>query len=203
MKLKMILLFASVSCSVMAKDIGTFGQLFPIAEPDIMDLIQGRMQHMEDDGEMARIREKAEKDVKAHAVRPPAVAGMSEARQDKTWLFDPSFVADRDITDGRGHYIAHKGDRKNPLDVIPFKSTLYFINGDSPAELKWVQDKIKYSINFKIILVNGNIPETSRKLDEQIFFDQYGVMVTRFGITHTPAEVFQEGDKLRIREVKL
>lgn len=203
MKLKILFLLTSVSLSVMAKDIGTFGQLFPIAEPDMMDLINGRLKHMDEDGEMAHIREKAEKDIKAHAVRPVAVAGMSEARQDKTWLFDPSFVADSDITDGRGHYIAHKGDRKNPLDLVPFKSTLYFINGDNPSELKWVQEKIKYSVNFKIILVKGNVPETSDKLDEQIFFDQYGVMVTRFGITHTPAEAFQEGNKLRIKEHKL
>ncbi|CAO94961.1 type-F conjugative transfer system protein TraW [Erwinia tasmaniensis] len=203
MKLKILILLTTVSISVMAKDMGTFGQLFPIDEPDMMDLINGRLKHMDENGEMARIHEKAEKDVKAHAVRPPPVSGVSEARQDKTWLFDPSFVADRDITDGRGHYITHKGDRKNPLDFIPFKSTLYFINGDNPAELQWVKNKIKYSINFKIILVKGSVPETSEKLDEQIFFDQYGVMVTRFGITHTPAEVFQEGDMLRVKEQKL
>lgn len=203
MKLKMLILLASVSFAVTAKDIGTFGQLFPIAEPDMMDLITGRLKQMDDSGEMARIREKAEQDVKAHAVRPPPVAGISEARQDKTWLFDPSFIADRDITDGRGHYIAHKGDKKNPLDTIPFKSTLFFINGDDQAEIQWVKEKLKYTINFKVILVKGNIPETSDKLDEQIFFDQYGVMVTRFGITHTPAEVFQEGNKLRIKEFRL
>ncbi len=203
MKLKIFFLAASVSCCAMAKDIGTFGQLFPIAEPDMMDLINGRLKQMDDSGEMARIREKAEKDIKAHAVRPPAVAGMSEARRDKTWLFDPTFVVDSDITDGRGNYVAHKGDSRNPLDFIPFKSTLYFIDGDNPAQVSWVKEKIRYSVNFKVVLVNGNVPETSEKLDAPVFFDQYGVMVTRFGIAHTPAEAFQEGNKLRIKEVRL
>jgi conjugal transfer pilus assembly protein TraW len=198
-----VILLMSVSFSVLAKDIGAYGQLFPIAEPDMMNLIHSRLEQMGNDGEMARIREKAEKDVKAHAVRPDPVAGLTEANRDRAWLFDPSFIADQDITDGQGHFIAHRGDKKNPLDSIPFKTTLFFINADNDAELKWVKEKIKDTINFKIILVKGNIPETSEKLDEQIFFDQYGVMVTRFGIMHTPAEVFQEGNMLRIKEKKL
>ena len=203
MKIGKILLIMFVSFPSFAKDLGSYGQLFPIQEPDMMDLIQSRLNHMQNDGEMNEIQKKAEDNVKKHAVRPPSVPGISKASSDRTWLYDPTFTANKDITDGRGNYIVHAGQSINPLDKIPFNETLFFIDGDNQNELDWVKSKIKFVINFKVILVNGNIPKTSDYLKEQIYFDQYGVMTSKFGIEHTPAEVYQERNKLRVKEIKV
>jgi len=203
MKIGKILLLLCVSFPSFSNDLGSYGQLFPIKEPDMMDLIKSRLNHMEEDGEMDRIKQKAETNVKEHAVRPPKVPGVSHANKDRTWLYDPTFTADKDITDGRGNYIIHAGQSINPLDRIPFNETLFFIDGDNNSELDWLKSKLKFTINYKIILVNGNIPKTSDKLNEQIYFDQYGVMVNKFGIKNTPAEVYQEKNKLRVKEIKI
>lgn len=186
-----------------ASDLGTFGQLFPIQEPDMMDLIKGRLEHMQQDGEWDSIKKRAEENVRKHAVRPAPVVGVTPARVNRTWLYTPVFTAQNDITDGRGNYIIHKGESVNPLDKIPFSETLFFIDGDNKDQVRWVENKIKMTVNFKIILVNGDIPKISDYLNEEVYFDQYGVMVTKLGIHHTPAEVYQEKDSLRVKEISL
>lgn len=187
----------------MAANLGTFGQLFPIQEPDMMDLIKGRLNHMAQDGELDAIRKRSESNVRKHAVRPAPVPGITPAQVNRSWLYAPVFTATQDITDGKGHYLIHKGESVNPLEKIPFNETLFFIDGDNENQIAWVRKKINMTVNFKVILVNGNIPKTSDTLNEQVYFDQYGVMVTKLGIKHTPAEVYQEKESLRIKEFAL
>lgn len=200
MKFKTLILLTLSLNTAIASNIGSFGQLFPIQEPDMMELIKSRLNHMKEDGELDAIHKRAEENVRKHAVRPTPVIGISPAKVDRTWLYSPVFTATQDITDGRGNYIIHKGESVNPLNKIPFSETLFFIDGDNKRQITWVKKKIKMTINFKVILVNGNIPETSDALNEEVYFDQYGVMVTKLGIHHTPAEVYQEKDNLRIKE---
>ena len=52
-------------------------------------------------------------------------------------------------------------------------------------------------------------PETDPWLDlmrqwqTRIYFDQGGILTAKFGITQVPAVIVQDGDRLRIEEVKL
>ena len=52
-------------------------------------------------------------------------------------------------------------------------------------------------------LVNGNIRETSEALDEQIFFDQSGVLTAKFKFEHTPTRITRDGRVLKIEEIPL
>jgi len=55
----------------------------------------------------------------------------------------------------------------------------------------------------KIILINGSPLELQKKYKLWVYFDQSGILTTKFGIKHVPATVSQEGKRLKIREIKL
>lgn len=99
--------------------------------------------------------------------------------------------------------IARQGDRVNPLDRVPFSEVLYFLDGDSPAQAAWVKKQIAGQVNFKVILVNGNIRDVSEVLDEPVYFDQAGVLTTKFGFSHTPVRISRDGQILKVEEVAL
>lgn len=200
-RLPLTALLLVLSASSGAKDLGTWGNVFEPAEQDMLDFIQHRLKGMEQSGELDRLREEATDRVKKHAVRPAPVEGLSKAVQYRSFVFDPTFTVKESITDMQGNIIARKGDKVNPLDKVPFSQVLYFIDGDDKAQLGWTRQQIAGQTNIKVILVNGNIKETSDALDERIFFDQSGVLTRKFGFEHTPARISRDGHVLKVEEI--
>lgn len=198
-----LLLLSLLSAGASARDLGTTGHLFTIAEPDLLTFIRQRLKAMEDSGEMAKMQKETEERVKAHAVRPTPVAGLSPAVTSRSFAFDPTFTVRETITDMQGRVIAKQGDQVNPLDRVPFSEVLYFLDGDNRAQVAWVKRQIAGQMNFKVILVNGNIRETSETLDEPVYFDQAGVLTTKFGFTHTPVRISRDDRVLKVEEVAL
>ncbi|MEJ5174654.1 type-F conjugative transfer system protein TraW [Erwinia sp. MYb416] len=198
-----LLLLSLVSAGASARDLGTTGHLFTIAEPDLLAFIKQRLQAMEDSGEMAKMQRETEARVKAHAVRPTPVAGLSPAITSRSFAFDPTFTVREKIKDMQGRVIASQGDQVNPLDRVPFSEVLYFLDGDNRDQVAWVKKQVAGQMNFKVILVNGNIKETSDTLDEPVYFDQAGVLTTKFGFTHTPVRISRDGRVLKVDEVAL
>lgn len=52
---------------------------------------------------------------------------------------------------------ARQGEVMNPLQYVPFNQTLYFINGDDPAQVAWMKRQTPPTLESKIILVQGSI----------------------------------------------
>ncbi len=50
----------------------------------------------------------------------------------------------------------------NPLQYVPFNQALYFINGDDPAQVAWMKRQTPPTLESKIILVQGSIPEMQK-----------------------------------------
>lgn len=203
LRLAVLLLVLTFPLFSSAKDLGTLGHLFPIAEPDLLTFIGQRLQGMKESGELDRIQREAEARVKAHAVRPEPVAGLTPAVKDRSFRYDPTFTVQETIRDMKGNVIARAGDRVNPLDKVPYSETLYFIDGDNPAQMRWVKQQLAGQQNFKVILVKGNIRDSSLALDEPVYFDQYGTLTTKFGFEHTPVRVTRDDRWLRVEEVAL
>ena len=198
-----IVLAAMLSLSASAKDLGTLGHLFPVTEPDLLAFIGHRLEGMKESGELERIQREAEARVKAHAVRPEPVAGLTPATKDRVFRYDPTFTVNETIRDMRGNVIARAGDWVNPLDKVPFSETLFFIDGDNPVQMTWIRQQLSGQQNFKVILVNGNIRDTSLTLDEPVYFDQYGTLTTKFGFEHTPVRITRDDRWLKVEEVAL
>ncbi|EPA3166686.1 type-F conjugative transfer system protein TraW [Yersinia enterocolitica] len=196
---KSLLLILAIACSAGAKDLGTWGDLYPIQEQDMLTFIQQRLKWLEADGSLAREQIAVQERVKAHILRPPPVVGLRLADKNETHYIDPTFTVDKDIADGKGVVFAHKGDKINPLEHVPFRETLYFIDGDDKRQIDWMKQQKPDTVISKIVLVNGNIKTSGESLDAQVYFDQNGTLSRRFQLDAVPARVTVAADGKRLR----
>ncbi|BBW24620.1 type-F conjugative transfer system protein TraW [Enterobacter kobei] len=195
------LILLTLSAASGAKDLGTWGNVFEPAEQDMLTFIQNRLKGMEQSGELDRLREEATARVKEHAVRPTPVEGLSKAVTYRSFVWDPTFTVKETITDMQGNVIARKGDTVNPLDKVPFSQVLYFIDGDDREQVNWTRQQIAGQTDFKVILVKGNIRDSSNALNERIYFDQSGVLTRKFGFEHIPARISRDGRVMKVEEI--
>lgn len=192
-------LLACLSLASQAKDLGTWGELYPVAEQDMLTTIRNRLQAMENSGELAREQEAFKKRVIENTLRPKPVEGLTLARENTTHYIDPSITVSEDLADHQGRVFARKGQVINPLDTVPFTDTLYFIDGDNPDHLAWMKRQNPATLQYRIILVNGDIRETTNALAARIYFDQEGTLTRKFALRAIPARVTLAEDRRRLR----
>ena len=192
----------SVTSNSYAKNIGMIAQVYPITEVDFIEFIQERASHMEQDGSLNSLQGTMQTRANQYRDRPKSVGGIKKVTQVKTWLFDPGIVLDHDIISPDGKIIAFRGTYVNPLIYVSLSRTLIFYDADDKAQHEWAiaLDK-KLKGRDKVILVNGSLLNEEKYFSKAIFFDQEGRLTQRFGISHVPATVDQEGKSLRIHEV--
>ncbi|TDN51491.1 type-F conjugative transfer system protein TraW [Scandinavium goeteborgense] len=199
MKRNIIIILVLVAWQSYARDLGSWGALWPVAEPDMLTTIHDKLLSMQDSGEIASTNKAFRERVREHSLRPQPVDGLTVAQENTTHFVDPSFVVSRDIADQNGIVFAHKGEMINPLEHVPFTETLYFIDADSPGQVAWMKAQQPPTLMFKVILVNGNIQEATRALDTHIYFDQKGTLSRRFELTAVPARVTLAPDGKRLQ----
>lgn len=196
-----ILSCISISLPVYAKNFGNIGQVYPIAEPDLLDFIETRLKQMEQNGELETIKKHMIEQTKKHAERPIPVSGITRTSVYAKREFDPSVMISHDILDHDGNVIAKAGTTINPLKTVSLREALVFYDGDDKDQMAWVLkiDK-KFNGKDKFILVNGSVPEQSKQFKKQIFFDQQGRLTEKLKIKHVPALVTQDGLYLKVEE---
>lgn len=185
-----------------ANDYGTLGATWAIAEPDLLAVIRARLMAAQQSGAIETMNRKFVATAEASARRPHPVAGITPASAERRWSFDPSVTLTEDLRNAQGAVIAAKGQRFNPLHVVGMAHALAFIDGDSAEEMAWAQ-KQGGPDKLWIVLVKGSPLDRMKELKRRFYFDQQGVLTSRFGIEHTPALLTQKGDALDIHEVAL
>lgn len=188
-----------LSGALQAKELGTWGELYPVAEEDMLSTIHNRLKAMEESGEMAREQEAFKERVIRNTLRPKPVPGLRIARDNTTHYIDPSLTVSEDLKDHEGRVFARRGQVVNPLDTVPFTDTLYFIDADNPAQLEWMKVQKPGTLTYRVILVNGDIREATKALDTRIYFDQDGTLSQKFGLKAIPARVTLAEDGRRLR----
>ena len=198
-----MILASSIANFSYAKNVGTIGQIYSIDETDFLEFIQERVLLMQQNGSLTRLKQDMQHHAESYRDRPTPVQGIEHALASKSWVFDPSIVVDHDVITPNGKIIATKGTRVNPLTYVSLNKTLIFYDADDKKEMEWVaQIDKKLHGKDKLILVKGSVLQEEKRLSQQIYFDQAGRLTNRFGITHVPAMVAQDGNLLRISEVK-
>jgi len=183
---------------VQAKDVGTWGDTWPVAEQSFLSLIHDRLQSLQDSGQLAGLQQQFQRRVEQHTLRPAPVEGLKTDAQAHTRWYDPTFEAGQDVADAQGQVFIHKGERVNPLDTLPFSTTLYFIDGDDKRQIAWMKAQTPPTLTYRVILVNGNIRDAADSLSERMYFDQQGVLSRKLGLNYIPAVVTQDGRRLKI-----
>ena len=183
----------------LARDYGQQGAVWPVVDPDLLAQIHARLAHLEKTGETARLNEELKRRTIARVNRPEPVAGVGSAAATRSWRFDPTITVDRDIADDKGRVIIAAGTRVNPLDTVPLRAPLVFLDGDDPAQLAWAARRFG-STRAKLILVRGAPLELMKARQRLFYFDQGGSLVKHFGIRAVPATVEQQGRVLLVTE---
>ncbi|WP_240454427.1 type-F conjugative transfer system protein TraW [Caulobacter sp. 17J65-9] len=188
-----------------AKDLGTIGHTFTIAETDILEYIAAKLRKAQQAGKLDSLQKEFTARVKKRVERPRAVDGLRTTVEPRSWLFDPTIIVPKDFSDPQGRVFARAGERLNPLDRLPgFDRVLIFINGDDPRQVEFAFKKLGQigERRGRVVLVDGAPLELMRKRKRQVYFDQEGRLSGHFGLRQVPAIVEREGSRLRVSEVK-
>ena len=192
---------ASLGLAARASDLGTVGPVYPIAEPDMLEQIQAILKAKQASGDLERIQQAAYKRMRARIETPPAVGGLTKARQSRVWTFDPSVRFDEPIVDNEGRIVIPAGTLANPLTVVHLSSLLLFVDGRDKAQIAAAKRVIETSQQRVVLILTAGSPAAlTSQLHRQVFFDQDGLLVRRFGIQAVPARVSQDGLVLRVEE---
>lgn len=196
-----IVILLSAVCAE-AKNLGVFGQTYPIVEEDFLEFIQNRLMTMQQNGEWQALQNKLRDSAAKKADRPQPVLSVSKTLVTTSWHYDPSITVPYDLHDSEGHVFAIAGTTINPLNYVALSKTLIFYDADDKTQVKWVQKRnSELNAKTKLILVNGSVTSQEKIFHQRIYFDQQGKLVEKFHITHVPAELKQEEGHLTISEV--
>lgn len=189
----------SLSQPAAARDYGQHGAVFPIVEADLLNVIQARLVSMQVSGALDRANRQLADRTAARVRRPSRVEGIVTASASRQWVLDPTITVSKDLADGWGRVVVRAGTRVNPLDTVPLRQKLLFLDGDDQAQVAWAR-RHTTSLNAKLILVGGAPLELMKAEQRRFYFDQAGTLTRHFGIRAVPALVEQQGRTLRITE---
>lgn len=193
-------LSASISFS---KDFGQKGNSREVIEQPFIKMIEERMSKVNIAVEYIKMQRRVRESIK----NPQPVLGIKRANSRHSFLFDPTYILQEDIILPCGKLLHKAGAEVNPLEYMVFDRRLIFIDSTDGEQVKWlklflisVQDK---AIENRVILINGSPLQLREEMQQDIYFDQSGILTQRFGIRAVPAVVWQEGKKLRVEELAI
>lgn len=188
----------------LARDLGARGPLYGISEPDLLQEMLEVMRSKQASGELEHLQEEARRRAIARVETPPVVPGLRRTVKARTYLFDPSVRFDEPVVDDQGRIVIPAGTVGNPLQTVRLTRELLLFDGRDPDQVKLAKARLdELGPRLKPILVAGQPLALTRQWKVQVFFDQDGLLVQRFGIRQVPARITQDGLQLKIEELAL
>ena len=186
---------------VSAEDKGVLGEVFPIIEDDLLEVIQNKLGGLEKDGTLKSHQQQIQQQIEKGIKRPVPVKNLTTAQTASQTLFDPSIIVPHDLKDHQGRVFQKAGTKVNPLTMRSLSKPLLFIDGDDQAQIEWALSEHKANQLVKIILTSGAPLELSEKYNLPFYFDQDGVLTTKLGIKEVPSRVSQQDLYLSVESI--
>jgi conjugal transfer pilus assembly protein TraW len=184
-----------------AQQLGSYGNVWEIREPDGIDTLKGTLRSMERNGKMQEFwngyRDRALNGIE----NPEPLPGISRVAAPRTWTFDPTYTYPETVRDNLGNVIVPAGTRLNPLDYTQLSKSIIFIDGRDPVQVAFAKAKSDANPRDKVVLVAGSFLKLNREWKRVVFFDQQGILTKHFGIKRVPAVLSQKGKLLQIEEI--
>lgn len=190
----------TLASPLLAKDYGQLGPASPVIEPDLLTAIEQRLLAAKASGRLDAMQKQLVTRTTEKVKRPPPVLGITSAKAERSWTYDPTITVASDIFDHKGNLIIPAGRKVNPLDTVGLRQSLVFLDGDRPEQVAWAM-KSTTQLNAKLILTSGSPFALMKAQQRRFFFDQGGKLTAKFGIRHTPAVVEQAGRVLKVTEL--
>lgn len=182
--------------------LGVIGPVYPIAEEDFLKYIERKLKEAKRTGKLDALGKTMRDRTRQWLETLPAVDGIRTTTEPRSFLFDPSITLPQDIRTPEGRVLAAAGTRINPLDTVSMTKRLLFFDGRDPRQRRLASQLIaEHGVRLKPVLVAGDFMPLSRAWQTPVYYDQGGLLTTRFGVTQVPALIYQEGGRLRIDEM--
>jgi conjugal transfer pilus assembly protein TraW len=177
-----------------ARDLGTIGATYPIAERDALSEIEERARQV--DWGKALKKDKMESAVKNY--KPKGIKDLPRAAESGYTRVDMTYSLEFDIPDGQGNILYPKGFTFNPLDYITYPYTLIVINGTDRDQVKWFKkSKFAKDIHTKLIITDGSYFDLGRELGRPVYY-AIGGLIDRFQLKYVPSIVSQAGRMMEV-----
>jgi conjugal transfer pilus assembly protein TraW len=212
-KISLIAIIAMLVTSVpkaFAVDFGKIGKTFEIQEEGFVAMMKRKLAKVD----MEKERKKMEKIARDRIENPTPVSGITKAKADRTFYFDPTYTLDKDMVLPCGRIIQKAGAKANPLEREDLNRRIFFIDARDEMQMQWLEEQLEHPLFAQeikmedlVILVGGSVFKVQDNLTsehkDKVYFDQYGELTNKLVIKHTPAIAKQEGFKIRIDEINL
>jgi len=196
------LVFLFASSLAQARDFGTHGPLWGIAEPNLLEVIQTRLQTMDETGEIAAMQQEMQDRTRAYVERPRPVQGLLRAEETRLFEVDLTITLNRDLRDAQGRVFASEGTRINPMDYSRFDKRIILFDGDDPAQVAFALEEGN-ELDTLLVLTNGAPLDLMRAHGRRFYFDQDAQMVAAFHIERLPSVVERGTNTMIVTEIAL
>ncbi len=187
----------------LASDLGVVGPTYQIAERDLIEVMKGKFLQMEKSGDLAKLQSNYQKQIVTAVEKPKPVPGISNTETARTFFVDPTWTLDRNVVDEKGQVLFPAGTRVNPLDYAPLTQTLLFFDQRERSQVALAKRFIaETKARVKPILVGGEPLKLMRQWKREVFYDQGGVLSRKFLLKQVPALITQDGNRLRVDEIR-
>ena len=183
-------------------DLGTYGTTFPIQEKNLIFVLKEKMESKEG-VEKLSLFEKEFLSLQQGKKLPNSISSIQYAQEERHMWRDPSVQLSMDLKDHLGNIFYKAGEKVNPLNHMTLSKGYIFIDGELKEHLLFAR-KVACQKPMMIILVKGDPLKLMRENPGlRLYFDQDGIMCTRFQITRFPSTLEQEGKMLHLIEHKV
>lgn len=185
-------------------DLGAYGTVHQIAEPDFLQMIQARVEQLD----VAKMKRDAVKRFWQHQHFEELVP----APETYVRRLDPTIVNPYPITDADGNVLIAAGTRINPLEKMPFDWRILVFDPYRKVEIEfvreWLADKPETQ---RVQLIATRMPrengwESLRDLENELATPVYLLtsdVRERFGLRYTPSELYAEERLFAVQETRL
>jgi conjugal transfer pilus assembly protein TraW len=193
----------TISFPLRAEDLGSVGPTYDIIERNLIEVIQDKFLQMEKSGELTKLQANYKKQVVDAVERPKPVPGITSTETVRTFYIDPTWTLERHVVDEKGKVLFPAGTRVNPLDYAPLTQTLLFFDQRERSQVAFAKRFLADAkARVKPILVGGEPLKLMRQWKREIFYDQGGALSRKFLVKQVPALITQDGNRLRVDEIR-
>lgn len=170
------------------------GDLYPVLEPNILELIKSRAAAMDWDKYVAGARERADRASFAESVALPY------RKEPSTRLFDPTVKSAQTVRGANNEVLIAEGASLNPLSVTALTRPIIVFDPRNEAELAAVADWRKAHPDATLLATSLTLAD-GRSVAETWQTDVWPLnpdLVARLGVNETPTLIKQHGKQLRL-----
>src|ERR1700757_4572645 len=163
------------------KDLGVYGNLYPIEEVDLLNYIQERAKQVNPEEVEKKARENFEQSLEVSL-------GIPEAQEKRIRYIDPSITVSSPMYDHQGHVVAPPG-KLNPLEKVTLSETIVVLK---ESQIGIIPELKKRHKDLLILLTEGNLQRGMETAGQMVYRADNHIL-ERLGVEKVPSVITQEG----------